>query len=99
MLGSSPKNKFKRINLLYNKLFTYSLWILTALVLILIFGLLIYILSKGLAKFDFDFLIDLPDEIETGGGVGPFLINSHLCFVHFISYLNSYWRWCRNLFI
>lgn len=76
MIGSSTKNKFKRINLLYNKIFTFSLWTLTTFVFLLIFGLLIYILSKGLMKIDLDFLIDLPSEIDAGGGVGPFLVNS-----------------------
>ena len=76
MLESFNKNKSKSINAINNKIFTLTLWTLTTLVVFLILGLLIYILSKGLTKIDFDFLIDVPSEIDAGGGVGPFLFNS-----------------------
>lgn len=76
MDASSVKTKYKKGNYIKDKIFTIGLWTLTTLVLILIFGLLIYILSKGLPKITPSFLVDLPDEIEVGGGVGPFLFNS-----------------------
>ena len=76
MNGSSQKKLYKNANYIRDKIFTIGLWVITALVLILIFGLLIYILSKGLPKITPGFLVDLPDEIEAGGGVGPFLFNS-----------------------
>ena len=72
----SNKNLYKNVNNIKDKVFTIGLWTITTLVLILIFGLLIYILSKGLPKITPSFLVDLPDEIEKGGGVGPFLFNS-----------------------
>ena len=54
------KNKlYKNANYIRDKIFTNRLWIITALVLILIFGLLIYILSKGLPKITPGFLVDL----------------------------------------
>lgn len=64
---------FKKIT---DKMFTMVLWIITTLILMLIFGLLLYILSKGLPKISFDFLVGLPSEIDAGGGIGPFLLNS-----------------------
>lgn len=76
MSGSSYNKLYKNANYIRDKIFTIGLWTLTSLVLILIFGLLIYILSKGLPKITPDFLVGLPDEIEAGGGVGPFLFNS-----------------------
>lgn len=76
MSSSSPKNLYKNVNNIKDKVFTIGLWTITTLVLILIFGLLIYILSKGLPQITPSFLVDLPDEIEKGGGVGPFLFNS-----------------------
>lgn len=76
MNGSSQKKLYKNANYIRDKIFTFVLWIMTTLILILIFGLLIYILSKGLPKITPSFLVDLPDEIEAGGGVGPFLFNS-----------------------
>lgn len=76
MDASSVKKTYKKGNYIKDKIFTIGLWTLTTLVLILIFGLLIYILSKGLPKITPSFLVDLPDEIEAGGGVGPFLFNS-----------------------
>ena len=69
-------NYIKTVIISRDKIFTIGLWTITTVILILIFGLLIYILSKGLPKITPSFLVDLPDEIEKGGGVGPFLFNS-----------------------
>lgn len=76
MNGKSPNKLNKQIKKISDKLFTTVLWTITAIVLVLIFAVLIYILSKGLPKISFQFLVGLPDEIEAGGGIGPFLINS-----------------------
>lgn len=76
MSGSSNNKLYKNGNYIRDKIFTGVLWTITTIVLILIFGLLIYILYRGLPKITPDFLVGLPDEIEAGGGVGPFLFNS-----------------------
>ena len=76
MSGSTNNKLYKNGNYIRDKIFTGALWTITILALILIFGLLIYILSKGLPKITPHFLLGLPDEIEAGGGVGPFLFNS-----------------------
>ncbi|MGE8203847.1 phosphate ABC transporter permease PstA [Heyndrickxia sp. NPDC080065] len=76
MERSSPNSLYKKYKKVSNSLFTIGLWTLTILVLILIFSLIIYILSKGLPKLSFNFLIDLPSDIDAGGGVGPLLLNS-----------------------
>ncbi|HWI48408.1 MAG TPA: phosphate ABC transporter permease PstA [Rummeliibacillus sp.] len=76
MNRSLPNKLYKNVNGIKDKVFTVLLWSATFLIFILILGLLIYILSKGLPKITPSFLIDLPDEIEKGGGVGPFLFNS-----------------------
>ncbi len=71
-----PTKLYKSINGVKDKLFTILLWTVTFLIFIVIISLLAYILTKGLPKITPSFLIDLPDEIEKGGGVGPFLFNS-----------------------
>ncbi|MFJ8262016.1 phosphate ABC transporter permease PstA [Rummeliibacillus sp. NPDC094406] len=76
MNKSLPENLYKNGNRLKDKVFTIAIWTIASLIFILIIGLLLYILSKGLPKITPSFLIDLPDEIEKGGGVGPFLFNS-----------------------
>lgn len=76
MNRSLPNKLYKNVNGIKDKIFTVLLWFVTFLIFILILGLLIYILSKGLPKITPSFLVDLPDEIEKGGGVGPFLFNS-----------------------
>ncbi|MFJ8064366.1 phosphate ABC transporter permease PstA [Psychrobacillus sp. NPDC096426] len=76
MNGNSPNKFYKQIKKATDKTFTIGLWIITSLILLLIFALLIYILSKGIPKISFQFLIGLPSEIDAGGGIGPFLINS-----------------------
>ncbi|RDU37031.1 phosphate ABC transporter permease PtsA [Neobacillus piezotolerans] len=82
-MAASSRYKFKKANTFANTLFTVGLWTITTLVLILITGLLLYILFKGLPKITPGFLVGLPSEIEAGGGIGPFLFNS--AYVLFIS--------------
>ncbi|WP_391118592.1 phosphate ABC transporter permease PstA [Psychrobacillus sp. L3] len=76
MTGNSSNKLYKQLKKTTDKMFTMGLWIITTLILVLIFGLLLYILSKGLPKISFDFLVGLPSEIDAGGGIGPFLLNS-----------------------
>ncbi|MGJ7035499.1 phosphate transport system permease protein [Anoxybacillus eryuanensis] len=59
-----------------NRLFHMFVGIITVSTFILIIGLLYKILGKGLPKLSLDFLFTLPNELEAGGGVGPFLFNS-----------------------
>ncbi|WP_409271341.1 phosphate ABC transporter permease PstA [Neobacillus sp. SCS-31] len=82
-MAASSRYKFKKANTFANTLFTVGLWTITTLVFILIIGLLVYILLKGLPKITPGFLVGLPSEIEAGGGIGPFLFNS--AYVLFIS--------------
>ncbi|MBY0122888.1 phosphate ABC transporter permease PstA [Bacillus sp. S/N-304-OC-R1] len=63
-------------NIILNKFFTILLWTIVCLVLAVIGLLLFRILSKGLSGISLSFLIGLPSEIESGGGIGPFLFNS-----------------------
>lgn len=76
MNRSLPNKLVKNVNSLKDKIFTILLWAVTTFIFILILGILIYILYKGLPKITPSFLVDLPDEMEKGGGVGPFLFNS-----------------------
>lgn len=68
--------RIRRNNRLKDRVFTYILWFFSIAILLLILAVLFRILSKGLFQIDFNFLIGLPSEIEAGGGIGPFLLNS-----------------------
>jgi len=59
-----------------DKIVSITLWSLSLIVLLLIVWLLYVILSKGLPKITSDFLMKLPEELDTGGGIGPVLFNS-----------------------
>ena len=59
-----------------NRLFHIFVTIVTVTTFLFIIGLLYNILGKGLPKLSLDFLVKLPDELEAGGGIGPFLFNS-----------------------
>ncbi|WP_066323361.1 phosphate ABC transporter permease PstA [Anoxybacteroides amylolyticum] len=59
-----------------DKIMLWVATIITLTVFILIFSLLYVILSKGLPKMTLHFLFGLPEEIDAGGGIGPFLFNS-----------------------
>jgi phosphate transport system permease protein len=71
--------------LIGDKVWTALFWAGSLLIIFLIGCLLFLILGKGLKLMTLDFLIDLPDEIEAGGGIGPFLFNS-------IMYWSSPWQ-------
>jgi phosphate transport system permease protein len=59
-----------------NKVMIWFTTGVTMFIFLLIFSLLYIILSKGLPKITLHFLVGLPEEIDAGGGVGPFLFNS-----------------------
>jgi len=59
-----------------NRLFYIFVGMITVSTFILVIGLLYTILGKGLPKLSLDFLFTLPNELEAGGGIGPFLFNS-----------------------
>jgi phosphate transport system permease protein len=68
--------KKNTLALIGDKVWTGLFWAGSLLIIFFIGCLLILILGKGLKLMTLDFLIDLPDEIEAGGGIGPFLFNS-----------------------
>lgn len=68
--------RIRGINRFKDKVFTYSLWFFSVLVVLLILAILFRIISKGLFDINFKFLLGLPSEIDAGGGIGPFLLNS-----------------------
>ncbi|WP_018756041.1 phosphate ABC transporter permease PstA [Paenibacillus terrigena] len=59
-----------------DRMATGLFWGIGLLILLLIFWLLYTIMHKGLPEITPKFLVDLPDEIEAGGGIGPMLFNS-----------------------
>ena len=67
------KSKFSRYS---DKIVTGALWCIGIGALVFIGWLLYTILSKGLPKITPGFLINAPEEIDAGGGIGPFLFNS-----------------------
>ncbi|MFD2444543.1 phosphate ABC transporter permease PstA [Bacillus sp. CGMCC 1.16607] len=59
-----------------DKIATTLFWGITLIIISLIAYILFTIISKGLGFITLDFLLTLPDEIEAGGGIGPFIFNS-----------------------
>ncbi|WP_438432189.1 phosphate ABC transporter permease PstA [Gorillibacterium sp. sgz500922] len=59
-----------------NRIATACFWALGSLLLLLILWLLFTIVGHGLFRIDGSFLIDMPEELDTGGGIGPVLFNS-----------------------
>lgn len=74
-------------SIVWDKVWTVLFWVGALSVFVLIGLLLFTIINKGLKFITFDFLIGLPDEIEAGGGIGPFLFNSF--YVLFLSLVIS----------
>ena len=68
--------RIRGINRFKDKVFTYSLWFFSVLIVLLILAILFRIISKGLFDINIKFLLGLPSEIDAGGGIGPFLLNS-----------------------
>lgn len=61
---------------LLDRLATIVLTVFAALIILLLFGLIGFILSKGFHKLDWHFITSAPDLINPGGGIGPQLFNS-----------------------
>jgi len=70
--ASGKNNRAK----LYNQVATGLFYALGIAVLMLIFWLLYTILSKGLPGITLEFLMKVPEEMDTGGGIGTVLFNS-----------------------
>ncbi len=77
-MNRTPINIEKSIkkNRAINKVMKFLLSSITIFTFVVILFLLLKILSKGLTTIDFHFLVGLPEEIDAGGGVGPFLFNT-----------------------
>jgi phosphate transport system permease protein len=73
----------RQMNQLKDKVFTFILWFFSSLILLFILAIVVRILAKGLFHIDLKFLLGLPSEIDAGGGIGPFVLNSF--YVLFIS--------------
>lgn len=65
-------NKNIRINLWFSRMVKLIFFIVMSAIIVL----LLYISVKGLSELSFSFLTDVPNELEPGGGIGPFLINT-----------------------
>ncbi|WP_058304627.1 phosphate ABC transporter permease PstA [Gorillibacterium timonense] len=59
-----------------NRAATAGFWLLGLVLMALILWLLVTILKNGLFRIDFSFLTRVPEELDTGGGIGPVLFNS-----------------------
>ena len=70
-------------NYFYNKLILGLIYLISSAVMIFIIWLLYTIVNKGITHLDYNFLFGLPDEINAGGGIGPFIFNS--LYVTFLS--------------
>ncbi|MBC8080783.1 MAG: phosphate ABC transporter permease PstA [Gorillibacterium sp.] len=55
---------------------TLFFWSLAALLIVLIMFMLFTIMKNGLFRISLDFLVEVPEELDTGGGIGPVLFNS-----------------------
>lgn len=86
MMNLKRSGKMQR-SIIYNKLATFAFYGLGALVVLLILWLLLTILGKGLPGLTPAFLLDLPEDMDAGGGIGPVLFNSF--YILFLSLLLS----------
>lgn len=72
---SFPSTKHTNAKLL-NRIGLGFIWLVALSLLLVIISLLYLILYKGLPGLSFKFLVDLPEDMDVGGGIGPFLFNS-----------------------
>jgi len=77
----------RKLSKAMDEIASITLWGFNLMFLLLIIWILYTILSKGLPKLTPNFLVELPDEINIGGGIGPVLFNSF--YVLFISLIIS----------
>jgi phosphate transport system permease protein len=66
----------RKVSHLLDRLATWFLWMLGILILLLVAWLLFTVLKNGILKITPDFLTKVPEELDTGGGVGPVLFNT-----------------------
>ncbi|MDD6796382.1 MAG: phosphate ABC transporter permease PstA [Clostridiaceae bacterium] len=59
-----------------DKIATFIISILSAVVVLILGSFILYILYEGIGKLDFHFLFGNPKTTDTGGGIGPQLFNS-----------------------
>lgn len=59
-----------------DRIATFTLTAIAILIVVLLFILIGFILTKGWHKLTFDFLTSPPDIVSAGGGIGPQLFNS-----------------------
>lgn len=86
-MGKTVMEKRSGRNLLFDRMATYTLWMMGILILAILAFFLYYIFSKGLHMLTWDFITGRPKEMEAGGGVGPMLFNSF--YILFLSLLFS----------
>lgn len=60
----------------YDKLATAVFYIVAGLIVAILFGLLLFIMYRGIGHVSWDFLTSKPQRIREGGGIGPQLFNS-----------------------
>jgi phosphate transport system permease protein len=68
--------KRKKLSTYMDRFATAAFWVLGVLIMVSIIWLLFTILKNGITKVDWNFLTKLPEEIDSGGGIGPILFNS-----------------------
>ena len=59
-----------------DKIATFIISILSAVVVLILGSFILYILYEGIGKLNFQFLFGNPKTTDTGGGIGPQLFNS-----------------------
>lgn len=60
----------------YDKLATAVFYLVAGLIVAILFGLLLFIMYRGIGHVSWDFLTSKPQRIREGGGIGPQLFNS-----------------------
>ena len=80
-------NSKKDFRYFCDKLTSAIIYIISFSIIIFILWLLYSIVNKGIGQLNYQFLVGLPDELNAGGGIGPFLFNS--LYVTFISMVIS----------
>ena len=73
-LSNTSKHSIRSRRL--DRVATQLFWVLGALLLGLILLMLIAIMKNGMFHLTLDFLVKPPEELDTGGGIGPILFNS-----------------------
>jgi phosphate transport system permease protein len=75
-MNTNSFKKRKKLSTYLDRIATYAFWVLGVLVVLFIIWLLFTILKNGITKVNWGFLTKLPEEMDSGGGIGPILFNS-----------------------